>query len=266
MRQVADSHGPSFYSMDAVTIHLRLYPSQCIIASIEAAAIDRNHFSPNKVPVNGKAHPPPEPRPGAPVQEPLFKKYQIEAPPLTRGLVSCTGSQFCGIALIETKQRALSVHFFLSSFPPSFLSFFAVFLSSFFLLSFCFFLSKLLSSCLSLFLLLHAMRIARQGLHHHCALQQLCLGQHAGVASSLRTAAALLGSALRAAAHPQLRASPRNCSNPSVRASPTEHPVSHSFCLQVVEKLEAQLDIPQGIRMHWTGCPNSCGQVCSQDH
>ena len=31
--------------------------------------------------------------------------------------------------------------------------------------------------------------------------------------------------------------------------------------LQVAEKLEAELDIPQGIRMHWTGCPNSCGQV-----
>jgi ferredoxin-nitrite reductase len=70
-------------------------------------------------------------------QEPLFQKYPIEAGPLARGLVSCTGSQFCGIALIETKQRALAV----------------------------------------------------------------------------------------------------------------------------VEKLEAQLDIPPGIRMHWTGCPNSCGQA-----
>jgi ferredoxin-nitrite reductase len=70
-------------------------------------------------------------------QEPLFQKYMIEAPPLSRGLVSCTGAQFCGIALIETKNRALAI----------------------------------------------------------------------------------------------------------------------------VEKLEAQLDIPPGIRMHWTGCPNSCGQV-----
>jgi ferredoxin-nitrite reductase len=70
-------------------------------------------------------------------QEPLFQKYMIEAPPLSRGLVSCTGAQFCGIALIETKNRALAI----------------------------------------------------------------------------------------------------------------------------VEKLEAQLDIPPGIRMHWTGCPNSCGQA-----
>jgi len=31
--------------------------------------------------------------------------------------------------------------------------------------------------------------------------------------------------------------------------------------MDVVQKLEAQLDIPRGIRMHWTGCPNSCGQV-----
>jgi len=29
--------------------------------------------------------------------------------PLTRGLVSCTGAQFCGIALIETKNRALEL-------------------------------------------------------------------------------------------------------------------------------------------------------------
>ena len=31
--------------------------------------------------------------------------------------------------------------------------------------------------------------------------------------------------------------------------------------LQVVRKLEEQLDIPSMVRMHWTGCPNSCGQV-----
>lgn len=70
-------------------------------------------------------------------QEAIFKVHEIEAGPLSRGLVSCTGSQFCGIALIETKNRAMAV----------------------------------------------------------------------------------------------------------------------------VEKLEAQLDIPPGIRMHWTGCPNSCGQA-----
>lgn len=39
-------------------------------------------------------------------QEAIFKVHQIEAPPLSRGLVSCTGAQFCGIALIETKNRS----------------------------------------------------------------------------------------------------------------------------------------------------------------
>ncbi len=32
--------------------------------------------------------------------------------------------------------------------------------------------------------------------------------------------------------------------------------------MAVVEKLEQQLDIPEAVRIHWTGCPNSCGQVC----
>jgi ferredoxin-nitrite reductase len=31
--------------------------------------------------------------------------------------------------------------------------------------------------------------------------------------------------------------------------------------IEVAEQLEAQLDIPQTVRMHWTGCPNSCGQA-----
>ncbi len=31
--------------------------------------------------------------------------------------------------------------------------------------------------------------------------------------------------------------------------------------MQVVEKLEAALDIPRTVRIHWTGCPNSCGQA-----
>jgi ferredoxin-nitrite reductase len=71
--------------------------------------------------------------------EPLFhpNKFAIGGGPLSRGLVSCTGAQFCGIALIETKQRAL----------------------------------------------------------------------------------------------------------------------------QIIEKLEAELDIPGTVRIHWTGCPNSCGQA-----
>lgn len=72
-------------------------------------------------------------------QEPIFEKYLIGAGNLMRGMVSCTGSQFCGIAMIETKNRAMAV----------------------------------------------------------------------------------------------------------------------------VQKLESQLDIPKVVRMHWTGCPNSCGQVRS---
>ena len=45
-----------------------------------------------------------------PVQkEPLFQKYSLDPKPLTRGLVSCTGAQFCGVALIETKQRAAAI-------------------------------------------------------------------------------------------------------------------------------------------------------------
>lgn len=31
--------------------------------------------------------------------------------------------------------------------------------------------------------------------------------------------------------------------------------------MAVVEKLEQQLDFPKKVRIHWTGCPNSCGQV-----
>lgn len=34
-----------------------------------------------------------------------------------------------------------------------------------------------------------------------------------------------------------------------------------SYLTQVVRQLEAQLDIPSTVRMHWTGCPNSCGQA-----
>lgn len=70
-------------------------------------------------------------------QEEIFTVHKIDAGNLARGMVSCTGSQFCGVALIETKQRAMSI----------------------------------------------------------------------------------------------------------------------------VEKLEAQLSIPSAVRMHWTGCPNSCGQA-----
>jgi ferredoxin-nitrite reductase len=46
---------------------------------------------------------------GAFLAEPIFQKYLVDAGPLTRGLVSCTGAQFCGIAMIETKNRAMQV-------------------------------------------------------------------------------------------------------------------------------------------------------------
>ncbi len=38
--------------------------------------------------------------------EPLLEKFSIKPQPLQRALVSCTGSQFCNFALVETKNRA----------------------------------------------------------------------------------------------------------------------------------------------------------------
>ena len=29
----------------------------------------------------------------------------------------------------------------------------------------------------------------------------------------------------------------------------------------LIQKLEAQLEFDRPVRIHWTGCPNSCGQV-----
>lgn len=31
--------------------------------------------------------------------------------------------------------------------------------------------------------------------------------------------------------------------------------------LEIAKQLEAELNIPNGVRIHWTGCPNSCGQA-----
>lgn len=31
--------------------------------------------------------------------------------------------------------------------------------------------------------------------------------------------------------------------------------------MAIVRKLEEQLDIPKKVRIHWTGCPNSCAQA-----
>jgi ferredoxin-nitrite reductase len=41
--------------------------------------------------------------------EPLLKKFSPDPHPLLRGLVSCTGAQFCNLAIIETKERALKL-------------------------------------------------------------------------------------------------------------------------------------------------------------
>lgn len=44
------------------------------------------------------------------LDEPFLKTSFLAEPPiLMKGLVACTGSQFCGQAIIETKQRALKV-------------------------------------------------------------------------------------------------------------------------------------------------------------
>ena len=41
--------------------------------------------------------------------EPLFQRFKLDAGTLTRGMVTCTGSQFCGFGLAETKNKAISV-------------------------------------------------------------------------------------------------------------------------------------------------------------
>jgi ferredoxin-nitrite reductase len=41
--------------------------------------------------------------------EPLLNKFSPNPTPLTRSLVSCTGAQFCGLAIVETKNRALAI-------------------------------------------------------------------------------------------------------------------------------------------------------------
>ncbi len=42
------------------------------------------------------------------LQEPVLARFSINPEALMRGLVSCTGAQFCNFALIETKNRALN--------------------------------------------------------------------------------------------------------------------------------------------------------------
>jgi ferredoxin-nitrite reductase len=43
------------------------------------------------------------------LKEPLVQRFSTHPESLLRGLVSCTGSQFCGFAIIETKNRALAM-------------------------------------------------------------------------------------------------------------------------------------------------------------
>lgn len=49
----------------------------------------------------------PDSRLDAFLAEPLLQRFSTRPDTLTRGLVSCTGAQFCNFALIETKNRAL---------------------------------------------------------------------------------------------------------------------------------------------------------------
>lgn len=43
------------------------------------------------------------------LQEPCLQKFSVNPGALVKGLVSCTGAQFCNFALIETKNRALAL-------------------------------------------------------------------------------------------------------------------------------------------------------------
>jgi ferredoxin-nitrite reductase len=47
-------------------------------------------------------------------KEPLLQEFSPNPNPLMRGLVSCTGAQFCNLAIIETKERALKISHILS--------------------------------------------------------------------------------------------------------------------------------------------------------
>lgn len=51
----------------------------------------------------------PENRIGAMADEPLFQELPYDPSPIMRGLVACTGNDYCGMALIETKSYAIQV-------------------------------------------------------------------------------------------------------------------------------------------------------------
>ncbi len=51
----------------------------------------------------------PESKIGAVADEPIFKELPFDPSPIMRGLVACTGSDYCPLALIETKGYAIKV-------------------------------------------------------------------------------------------------------------------------------------------------------------
>ncbi len=51
----------------------------------------------------------PESKIGALTDEPIFKELSYDPSPIMRGLVSCTGTDYCGLALVETKGYAIQV-------------------------------------------------------------------------------------------------------------------------------------------------------------
>jgi nitrite reductase (NADH) large subunit len=51
----------------------------------------------------------PETRIGALMDEPLFQELPYDPSPIMRGLVACTGIDYCGLALVETKGYAIQV-------------------------------------------------------------------------------------------------------------------------------------------------------------
>jgi ferredoxin-nitrite reductase len=51
----------------------------------------------------------PEPRVGALADEPLFRELPYDPSPILRGLVACTGNDYCAMALIDTKGYAREV-------------------------------------------------------------------------------------------------------------------------------------------------------------
>jgi sulfite reductase beta subunit-like hemoprotein/bacterioferritin-associated ferredoxin len=51
----------------------------------------------------------PEDKIGALADEPIFQELSYNPSPIMRGLVSCTGTDYCGLALVETKGYAIQV-------------------------------------------------------------------------------------------------------------------------------------------------------------